>query len=397
VAVLAGTSSRVERVRPRPDHESTRHPFPDARVIVVDDEPANVLLLTLVLEDWGCRQVIGTTRPSEVVELCLDSEPDIVILDLRMPELDGFRVLELLRPWREKTPATPVVVLTADASGEACERALAAGARDFLTKPFSHREVVLRVGNLLETRKAQLELKRHGDSLEHRVVERTDELERARIEALDRLALAGEYRDDSTQQHAQRVGRTSAQLAKSLRESAHAVATLRRAATLHDIGKIGIPDSILLKPAQLTSAEFEVMKRHALIGGQILGRSTSDLLQDSAQIAISHHERWDGGGYPHGLRGGGIPLAGRIVAVADVFDALTHNRPYKGASGIEEAVAEIRAGSGTHFDPLIVAAFLCLDHEALLAPVGGDQVAPRNGTDYEAMRAALPPNGAAVV
>jgi putative two-component system response regulator len=359
-------------------------------VLVVDDLPANLLLLTVLLQEWGCRDVIGTTKPTEVVELCRQREPDVVLLDLRMPELDGFQVLELLKPWTEKTPATPVVVITADASSEAGERALAAGARDFLTKPFSHREVVLRVGNLLETRKAHLELERHRDSLERRVVERTHELERARLDALDRLALAGEYRDDSTQQHAQRVGRTAAQVARSLGESGRGVATLRRAATLHDIGKIGIPDSILLKPGRLSDAEFEVMKKHAVIGWQILGGSGSELLQDSAQIAISHHERWDGGGYPKGLSGEQIPLVGRIVAIADVFDAMTHDRPYKPASGTVEALAEVRAAGGTQFDPAVVDAFLRLDHAALLAPIDDDQVAPGSVTAYSSVGAGLP-------
>jgi putative two-component system response regulator len=349
------------------------HPFPDARVLVIDDMPENVMLLTEVLQQWGCRNVVGTTKPRDVVGLCLQCEPDIVLLDLRMPELDGFKVLELLRPWTGKTPATPVVVISADASGEAGERALAAGARDFLTKPFSHREVVLRVGNLLETRKAHLELARHRDSLEQRVAERTQQLERARLDALDRLALAGEYRDDSTYEHALRVGRTAAQLARSLGQSDRDVATIQRAATLHDIGKIGIPDSILLKPGRLTRAEFEVMKTHAAIGEQILGGSGSALLQDSAQIAFSHHERWDGSGYPLGLSGDQIPLAGRIVATADAFDALTHDRPYHTATNTAEAVAQVSAADGTHFDPAVVEAFMRLDHDALLASVHGDQ------------------------
>jgi putative two-component system response regulator len=387
VAAVAASSFFETPVLAQPEDGFASHPFPDARVLVVDDLLANVRLLTCVLEEWGCRHVVGTTKPSEVVELCRQGEPDLILLDLRMPELDGFQVLELLRPWTEKTPATPVVVITADATGETCERALAAGARDFVTKPFSHREVVLRVGNLLETRKAHLELQRHGNSLEQRVIERTHDLERARLDALDRLALVCEYRDDSTHEHAQRVGRTAAQLARSLGDSDRTVATLRRAAALHDIGKIGIPDSILRKPGRLTSAEFETMKTHALIGEQILGGSRSELLLESARIAISHHERWDGGGYPHGLSGDQIPQGGRIVAVADVFDAVTHDRPYKVARSVREAVAEVRAAAGTQFDPAVVEAFLRLDHETLLAPVHSDQVAPPNGTAHPAARA----------
>jgi putative two-component system response regulator len=343
--------------------------FPEANILVVDDQMLDVLLLTSLLEEWGYENVASTTRPSEVVGLCTHASPDLVVLDLQMPEIDGFEVLELLQPWIHAEPAMPVLVVTAFVTEEACERALAAGASDFLTKPFNYSEVALRVSNLLATRKAHMQLKRNNETLEERVVERTRELERAKLDALDRLALAGEYRDDSTQEHAQRVGRTAAQLAASLGLSAESVNIIRRAATLHDIGKLGIPDAILLKPGRLTGEEFLTMKTHTQIGFEILAGSSSELLRVAAQIALTHHEHWDGTGYPSSLADESIPIAGRLVAVADVFDALTHDRPYKHAWSITEAMGEIEHTNGTHFDPRVVQAFLDLDHEALLAPV----------------------------
>jgi PAS domain S-box-containing protein len=190
-----------------------------------------------------------------------------------------------------------------------------------------------------------------------------------RFETLERLALAAEYRDDTTHQHAERVGRSSALLARALQLSEALVEELRQAAPLHDIGKVGIADSILLKPGKLTADEFTTMKTHAMIGSHILADSGSRVLQVAETIAISHHEWWDGGGYPNGLEGTTIPLAGRIVAVADVFDALTHKRPYKEAWALDDALAEIRRLSGTHLDPDVVLAFEGMDHQALLAPM----------------------------
>ncbi len=265
-----------------------------------------------------------------------------------MPRLDGFQVLELLQPWIHAQPAMPVLVVTADVTEETCEHALTAGARDFLTKPFNHSEVALRVANLLETREAHKQLKHSNETLEQRVLERTHELEQAKLDAIDRLALAAEYRDDDTQEHAHRVGRTAAHLAASLGVSTTSMSIIHRAAALHDIGKIGIPDAILLKPARLTSKEFEVIKTHTRIGYEILTGSSSELLRVAAQIALTHHERWDGTGYPAGLAGEDIPIAGRLVAVADVFDALTHDRPYKNASHVPGEVKPIwRAGWGS--------------------------------------------------
>jgi putative two-component system response regulator len=340
-----------------------------ARVLVVDDEPANVRLLEKLLLRWGFSDVISTTNPSEVVALCRRVCPDLLLLDLQMPEPNGFELLELLAPEIRGRTRLPVLVLTADISPDVRRTALANGARDFVTKPFDPSEVELRVRNLLETRRLQLELELQNETLELRVRERTHDLDQARLETLERLALAGEYRDDNTHEHAERVGRTAAHLAEALGRSADEIELLRRAAPLHDIGKIGVPDAILLKPGRLDPSEYGLMQTHAAIGHQILSGSGSRVLRLSADIARTHHERWDGCGYPAGLAGDAIPLAGRITALADVFDALTHQRPYKDAWPIDAAVAEIRLGAGRHFDPAAVEVFEGLDPESMLRPV----------------------------
>jgi putative two-component system response regulator len=341
----------------------------DGRILVVDDEPANVHLLERLLDRWGFVNVVSTTNSSQVVALYEEVRPDLLLLDLQMPDPNGFRVIELLAHEIHGATRLPVLVLTADAALEAKKKALAAGARDFLTKPFDPTEVQLRIRNLLETRRLQLQLEHHNETLEQRVAARTHDLDVARLETLERLALAGEYRDDNTHEHAQRVGRTVALLAAEMGGSAYEVEQLRRAAPLHDIGKIGIPDSILLKPGKLNPHEFERMKAHARIGHQILSGSGSRVLQLSAEIALTHHERWDGKGYPQGLGGEEIPLVGRLTALADVFDALCHRRPYKEAWSLDETLAEIMRGAGHQFDPAVLRAFEALDAERLLAPI----------------------------
>jgi PAS domain S-box-containing protein/putative nucleotidyltransferase with HDIG domain len=216
---------------------------------------------------------------------------------------------------------------------------------------------------------AEQALQNQSDILERRVRERTAALEEARLETLQRLAVAAEYRDDATHQHTERVGRTAALLARELGLGEEWAALIRRAAPLHDIGKVGIPDPILLKPGKLTPAEWDVMTSHAEIGARILADSKFPVLSVAEQIALTHHERWDGTGYPHGREGEEIPLTGRIVGIADVFDALTHERPYKDAWSIPDAVLEVESGSGTQFDPRVVEAFLALDHWRLLEEV----------------------------
>jgi putative two-component system response regulator len=331
----------------------------EARILVVDDEPANVRLLEFVLEDAGFSHVQATTDSSQVLSLFTKSRPDLLVLDLAMPRPNGFEVMQLLQPHIQEEGYFPILVLTADISPEAKLRALAQGAKDFLTKPFDGAEAVLRIENLLEARLRHVIL---GNA----VRERTCELEQSQRETLERLALAAEYRDDDTGLHAKRVGQTTACIAEALGMPSDWVRLLGQTAPLHDVGKIGISDTILLKPGKLTVEEFTTMKEHAVIGAGILSGSSSPWLKMAAEIALSHHERWDGAGYPHGIQGQAIPLTGRLLAVADVFDALTHERPYKKDWPVKDAVEEVRRLSGHHFDPKIVEAFLTLSHETLI-------------------------------
>ncbi|RYF42894.1 MAG: HD domain-containing protein, partial [Cytophagaceae bacterium] len=297
------------------------------------------------------------TNPYEVSSLVTAFQPDIILLDLMMPGMDGFEVMEQMKPLVGPDDFLPILVLTADTTEQAKRRALMLGATDFLTKPFDATELSLRLHNLLSRRFLHRRLQDQNHFLDQQVQERTEQLAQAEINTAECLAMAAEYRDDDTGQHTKRVGYTAARLACQLGLEDAEVALLERAAPLHDIGKIGIPDHVLLKPGKLTSEEFAVVKTHTSIGAAILARHHTPLLQLAAKIALTHHERWDGGGYPQGLVGEEIPIAGRIVAVADVFDALTHDRPYKKAWPVEVAVAEIENGAGTQFDPHIVQAF----------------------------------------
>jgi response regulator RpfG family c-di-GMP phosphodiesterase len=340
-------------------------PFADARILVVDDEPANIELLRAVLEGAGDVEVTGITDSSRAVELVAAAEPHIVLLDLHMPPPMGLEVLTQLRE-RFADGGPPVLMLTADTTLDMRRRALGLGARDFVTKPFDVLEIELRVRNLLQARRYELSLASRADELEAAVRSRTDELEDARLEALERLALAAEYRDDHTGDHTRRVARTARLLGSSLGLSARELDLLELAAPLHDVGKIAVPDSVLLKPGRLTASELSVVRSHVTVGARILGGSDSPLLRLAERIALRHHERWDGGGYPDGVAGEEIPPAARIVAVADVFDALLCARPYKPAWPLERAVAEVVAGAGTQFCPATAEAFEQLDHAELV-------------------------------
>ena len=338
----------------------------DLRILVVDDRPENARLLDRLLRRWGHREVATTTRSAEVADLCASSEFDLLLLDLHMPEPDGFAVMEQLHEQIAATVSLPVLVLTGDATDEVKRRALSGGARDFLTKPFDQHEVRLRVQNLLEIRRLQLRQRQTELELEQRVAMRTAELEEARLEVLERLATAGEFRDDETGEHARRVGATAQQLSDAVTSGDDAHGRIGIAAPLHDIGKIAIPDSLLLKAGRFTRDEHQKMQAHTSIGADMLGGTSSGLLALARDIALTHHERWDGSGYPAGLSGDAIPLAGRIVALADVFDALTHARPYKPAWTVSDAVEEIKRAGGAQFDPELVDAFAELDHDALV-------------------------------
>jgi len=328
-----------------------------AGLLIVDDEEDNVQLLRRILESAGYCNIRSTNDPRDVPDLLREFEPDLVLLDLLMPGKDGYEVLRDLREDLPDNEYRPVLVLTSDHTRDAKRRALSGGAKDFLTKPLSPAEVRLRVRNLLETRFLHRALQEHNEHLEERVRKRTAALEEARLQTLHRLARAAEYRDDDTGQHTRRVGRSAARIAQALGWSGRAASKIRLAAPLHDVGKIGIPDSILLSTRKLTAEEFAVMKTHCHIGADLLSSPDVPLLGLAAEIALNHHERWDGAGYPNGLAGEDIPLSGRIVAVADTFDALTHARPYKKAWTVEAAMEEIIGDAGRAFDPSVVDAF----------------------------------------
>lgn len=339
----------------------------NARILIVDDEEVNCLLLERILQPAGFTLTKRVTDSRQVLPVFVEYQPDLILLDLHMPFFNGFDVMKQLLPRIPRQSYLPILVLTADANPEVKRRALADGATDFLTKPFDASEVVLRIRNLLSTRSLHLQLQQQNEHLEEKVRERTLELEAAQVEILERLAVAAEYRDDATGEHARRVGDLSRRVAQTLGLGEDQAEMLGWAATLHDVGKIGIPDQILLKPGRLTPAEFDIIRTHTTIGARILSGSRFPLLQMAEEIALTHHERWDGNGYL-GLIGDAIPLVGRIVALADAYDAMTHERPYKKALPPEEAMAEVRRQSGFHFDPRVVEAFL--QTAAPAAPVG---------------------------
>jgi putative two-component system response regulator len=282
--------------------------------------------------------------------------PDLILLDLHMPHLDGLEVMAQLAEVAEAS-YLPILILSADVTPEARRQALSRGAKDFVNKPFQQDEILLRIKTLLETRLLYLQIQTQNQILEARVRERTRALEEAQVEIIERLAVAAEFRDDNTGQHTQRVGQMSALLARQLGLPDTQVSLIRRAAPLHDVGKLGVPDTILLKLGKLSEEEFAVVKTHTVIGARILSGGKFPLLRLAEEIAFSHHERWDGSGYA-GIPGTRIPLAGRIVSVADVFDALTQQRPYKPAWPVSDAIAEIDRQRGRQFDPDVVDAFI---------------------------------------
>jgi putative two-component system response regulator len=351
--------------------------FPAARILVADDQELNVLVLEQLLAAAGYAFVRSTTVSTTVPGLVAEMRPDLIALDLHMPLMDGFELLERLAA-EPAASDVPIVVLTADGTDESKRRALRLGARDFLTKPLDPLEVILRVRNHLATRFAHLQLQQANEHLEARVRARTRDLELANMEMLDRLARAAEYRDDQTGRHTVRVGRFAAHLALATGLSHDEVRRIREVAPLHDLGKIGVPDAILLKHGPLDDHEWHVMRSHARLGARVLAGGTSDRVRLAHDVARYHHERWDGRGY-EGLAGTAIPFAARLVAVADVFDALTHERPYKHAWDPEEARTEIIRGRAGMFDPDLVELFAEFDPGAMVDPAEPEVTADFRG------------------
>ncbi|MDQ4026285.1 MAG: response regulator [Actinomycetota bacterium] len=348
---------------------------------MVDDDPQSVRLLTQVLRKAGYVRVDGMTDPAAALESFRDDPPDILLLDLHMPEVDGFEFIEgaTVPGTRAAEEGVPIVMLTGDVDPQARLRALAVGAKDFLTKPFDRTEVLLRIANLLETRFLHKEVQEHNVRLEEQVRERTehlwtavrdveearDGLRRSQEETVRRLSIAAEFRDEETSQHIHRMSEYCALLARNVGFDEDSTYRIRVATQMHDIGKIGIPDDILLKPGKFTPEERTIMEGHAAIGHRILAGSDSKLLQLAALIALHHHERVDGKGYPQRLAGTAIPVEGRIAAIADVFDALTTDRIYRKAFPVATALAMLREGRGTQFDADLLDVFFDLLPEVL--------------------------------
>jgi len=328
------------------------------RIAIIDDQAiSRKLLAKLVGTIEEGAEVHSFADPVQALSWIEANPPDLVLTDYKMPNLDGVAFTRLLRDMPQCSDV-PLVVVTCIEDREIRYQALEAGATDFLTKPVDHVECRARCRNLLTLRRQQQIIKDRNHWLERRVSEATAAVRTRERETLMRLAKAGEYRDEETGNHVLRMARYSRLIAEELNLTSDECRTIAIAAPMHDIGKIGIPDAILLKPGRHTPEEFEVMKRHTLIGYEILKESPSKYLQMGATIALGHHEKYAGGGYPHGLVGEEIPLPARIVAVADVFDALTSVRPYKPAWPVQDALTYLREQRGKHFDPHCVDAFL---------------------------------------
>ena len=326
---------------------------PDTCILIIDDEPSNIRVLKRVLAVAGYRRVTGITNPRDAIARFAEIEPDLLLLDLHMPEIDGVAVMKRLRARIPASEYFPILMLTGDGSPQACQRALAMGASDFVAKPFDMHEVLIRIKNLLATRSLHRQVAEHTHELERKVRERTAELDTAQLDTIARLALAAEFRDDETGRHTQRVGALSELLARAMGWSDAEATLLGLAAPLHDVGKIGIPDAILCKAAVLTVRERKTMERHTAIGARILSGGRSSFIQLAERVALSHHERWDGQGYPDRRSGTSIPPAARIVAVADFFDATVHDRVYRKAWPMDQVFAAIAAMSGSAFDPAV--------------------------------------------
>jgi putative two-component system response regulator len=325
------------------------------RVLVVDDEePVRKMIARMVSAggEWECETAANA---AEARMLLARRGFALVICDVNMPGESGT---DLTRWIQEHHRDVAVLMATGIDDPELAQSVLRSGAYGYLVKPFKRHEVQINVANALQRRRLEIEARDSRALLEQRVEERTRELRRSREETVRRLSLAIEFRSRETGEHVERIGSGAALVARRLGLSPGRAELIRLAAPLHDVGKIGIPDEILLKPGPLTDEERERMQEHAEVGYRLLTGSGSDMLETAATIAWTHHERWDGQGYPRGLAGEAIPIEGRITAVVDVFDALTHDRVYRPAMSTEQALEIIRRGRGSHFDPAAVEAFL---------------------------------------
>ena len=348
-----------------------------SNVMIVDDEIVNVHVVQKQLQRLGYQNLTSTTDSTQVIDELRRRQPDVLILDVMMPEVSGFDILRTMQS-DDSLRMIPVLVLTAMADRKTRLEALELGANDFLEKPIDQAELAPRVRNALMIRACQNQLRSYADDLRSAVLDRTRQLSRSRLEVVHCLARAAEFRDDDTGRHVIRVGYFAKLIARHAGLPRAFVDMIGFAAQLHDVGKIGIPDSILQKPGRLTEDEFDFMRRHCDMGNRVLSAShvsdktlfgtgsaavsadpwASPLSGMAATIAMTHHEKWDGSGYPNGLSGEDIPIEGRITAIADVFDALSSSRPYKEAFPNERCFEILREGRGKHFDPELLDVFL---------------------------------------
>jgi putative two-component system response regulator len=359
----------------------------DQRIFIVDDEDLNIRVARKYLRTWGYETVESTNQPTEAIHRILQAQPHLVLLDVMMPEVSGLELLAQLRQI-EETKHLPIVILTAHIEDSVRHEALNLGANDFLGKPIDPLELHPRVKNLLNLSAYQKWLENTSEALEAEVKRRTEALETAQHHVIHCLARASEYRDNDTGRHVIRVGAYTALIARQMGLGEEYATTIEQAAKLHDVGKIGIPDSILHKPGKLSQDErthmethcdlglyvistmndelsTEAYKNHVQMGASILDVGDSPILSMAANIALTHHEKWDGSGYPFGLVGEQIPLEGRLTAVADVFDALSSVRPYKAAFSTVQCKEILLEGRGKHFDPTVLDAFLAAFDEAI--------------------------------
>jgi two-component system, response regulator RpfG len=329
-----------------------------ALAVIVDDQLTGRKILEQTIRKISPElEVIALKAGSAVLELVRERTPDLVLTDYLMPEMDGVELIRRLRAISACSDV-PVVMITIVEDVQIRYEALDAGATDFLRRPIDEYECRARCRNLLRLREQQKIIRDRSRWLEEQVALATREIRARERETLLRLAKAGEYRDEGTGNHVLRIARYCRIMAEVLGLSPEECADIELASPMHDIGKVGIPDCILLKPGKLDRHEMKIMRRHTTIGYEILKGSPSHYLQLGATIARSHHERYDGTGYPEGLAGDDIPLAARVVSVADVFDALTTTRPYKGPWPMEETIAYIKEHAGGQFDARVVDAFL---------------------------------------
>ena len=327
------------------------------RVLIVDDNATNLTLFRHLLKNINGTSSECFADAKKAMEWCQTNEPDLVLLDYMMPEMDGLEFIKLFRAI-EGYKDIPLIMVTADVESQVRHQALESGAHDFLTKPVDKTEFLARTRNLLSLRKSQIELVDRAAWLAIEIKSATKELLLSEKEMVLRLSKAAEHRDPETGYHLSRMANYSRLIARELNLCEAEQELILDAAPMHDIGKVATPDVILLKQGKLTDAEFAIMKQHASVGYNILCDSDSLLIRTAASMALSHHEKFDGSGYPNNLKGEEIPLFGRIIAVGDVFDALTSARPYKKAWALEDAKQFLINQSGTHFDPQCVQAFI---------------------------------------